>query len=106
MHLHLRRTLSQNKLTGTGRSVQDHPPRDPAPVLRVHLRLLQEVHDLDELDLGAVAPGHVIEVDPGVRDHLYLRLGLAHPHGIARSSHPPHARAAAGAAREEEEARE
>ena len=35
-----------------------------APSLRVALRVLQEVDDLDELVLGLVDPGDVLEGDP------------------------------------------
>ena len=53
----------QQRLAGPGRPVEQHAARDPRAELRVALRVLQEVHDLDELVLGLVDPGHVVEGD-------------------------------------------
>merc|ERR1719230_1754927 len=60
---------------------------------------LEEVDDLGELELGAVAAGDVLERDARVGLHLDLRLRLADAAGAA---HRPAAHAARPAARREE----
>ncbi len=59
-----RHRAGKQGLPGPGRPVEEHAARDPRPELRVALRVLQEVHHLDQLVLGLVDPGHVVERDP------------------------------------------
>ena len=67
----------QQRLAGPGRPVEQHAARDPRAELRVALRVLEEVHDLDELVLGLVDPGDVVEGDS------LLLAGLDPPRGRA-----------------------
>ena len=53
----------QQRLSGPRRPVEQHAARDSRAELRVALRVLEEVNDLDELVFGLVDPGHVIEAD-------------------------------------------
>ena len=53
----------EQRLAGPGRAVEQDAVRDPRAELRVALRVLQEVDDLDELVLGLVDPGDVVEGD-------------------------------------------
>ena len=53
----------EQRLAGPGRAVEQDAVRDPRAELRVALRVLQEVDDLDELVLGLVDPGDVLEGD-------------------------------------------
>ena len=54
----------QQRLAGPGRPVEQDAARDPRAELRVALGVLEEVDDLDQLVLGLVDPGDVVERDP------------------------------------------
>ena len=58
-----RHRACQQRLAGPRRPVEQHAAWDPRAELRVALRVLQEVHDLDQLVLGLVDPGYVVEGD-------------------------------------------
>ena len=74
----------EQRLAGPRRPVQHHPPRDPSAELRVARGVLEEVHDLDELVLGFVDPGDVVEGDS------LLRAGRDPPRGgTAEASEDP-----------------
>eukprot|EP00964_Phaeocystis_antarctica_P121144 scaffold84837_cov55-Phaeocystis_antarctica.AAC.2 len=70
----------QQSLTGTGGTLHDGTARDLGAEGRVLGRVLEEVDDLGQLLLGAVAAGHVLEGHARVGLHLDLRLGLADLH--------------------------
>ena len=72
-----RHRAGEQRLAGPGRPVEQDAVRDPRPDLRVALRVLQEVDDLDQLVLGLVDPGHVLEGD------ALLLAGLDPPRGGA-----------------------
>ena len=58
-----RHRAGQQRLAGPRRPVEQHAAGDPRAELRVALRVLQEVHHLDQLVLGLVDPGYVVEGD-------------------------------------------
>src|SRR5215207_11076066 len=58
-----RHGAGEQRLAGSGGPVEQHAVRHPRAELRVALRVLKEVDDLDELVLGLVDPGHVLEAD-------------------------------------------
>jgi len=58
-----REGAGQRRLARSGRPVEQYATRDPRAELRVALRVPQEVHDFDELVLGLVDPGDVLEGD-------------------------------------------
>ena len=81
----------QQRLAGPGRPVEQDAVRDARAELRVALRVLQEIDDLDQLVLGLVDPGDVVEGDP----LLLVRLappcgGAAEAAEDAASSSPAH----------------
>ena len=53
----------EQRLAGPGRPVEQDAVRDPRAELRVALRVLQEVDDLDQLVLGVVDAGDVVKGD-------------------------------------------
>ena len=67
----------QQRLAGSRRPIEQHAARDARAELGVALRVLEEVHHLDQLVLGLVDPGHVLEADP------FLRAGRVPPRGRA-----------------------
>ena len=67
----------QQRLAGPGRAVEQHPVRNARPEPGVALRVLEEVDDLDELVLGLVDPGHVVEGDPLLLPRLHPPRGRA-----------------------------
>ena len=99
--------LGEKGLTSSGGAVQDDTAGNAAAVGGVHLGLLEKVHDLGELELGAVASCDIVKVDASVGNHLDLSLGLAESHGVAwATTHPAGAASTAGVAGEEEETSE
>jgi hypothetical protein len=54
----------QQRLAGPGRPVEEHSARNPRSELAVALGALEEVDDLDQLVLGLVDSGDVLERDP------------------------------------------
>jgi hypothetical protein len=63
----------QQRLAGAGRAVEQHAARDPRAQALVALGVAQEIHDLDELVLGLVDAGDVVE------GHARLLIGLHAP---------------------------
>merc|ERR1719248_467448 len=54
----------EQRLTGTGRALEEHTSRRLRADLRELFRVLEEVDDLDELELGRLAAGDVVEQTP------------------------------------------
>ena len=67
----------EQRLAGAGGPRQQHAARDPAAEAQVAVGVLQEVDDLDQLLLGLVDAGHVLEGHPGGRG--VVALGLRAP---------------------------
>merc|ERR1719199_1410500 len=103
-----RNSTSEERLASAGRALENQAARDAGAQLGETLRLLEELHNLFELDLSTVNTDHVLERDAGVGDHLYLGLGLTHLHRVARAARHAAARHAPvlSAVRQEEEAAE
>ena len=70
-------STGQQRLTGTGRTVEQDATRDLRPELLVAGRVLQEVADLVELLDGLVGAGDVVEGRVRVVDVEFLGLRLA-----------------------------
>mmetsp|Transcript_16893 Transcript_16893/g.29072 ORF Transcript_16893/g.29072 Transcript_16893/m.29072 type:complete len:407 (+) Transcript_16893:208-1428(+) len=96
-------SLGKKGLTSTGRSIKDNSPWNSAAVLRVHLRLLQEINNLSQLQLGAIASSNILKVHASIRNHLNFGLGLTHSHGVSRSAHTSGHSTAASTTGEEKE---
>merc|ERR1719399_594454 len=94
------------RLTRTGGTLQQNTARRLRADLRELLRVLEEVDDLDELELGRLAAGDVVEADAGVGLHFNFVLVLEHAHGPARAAHATRTAHAAAAIQEEEAAQE
>ena len=85
--------LRQQGLTRPRRAYEQRPLGDFGTQFLIFVGLLEEIHDLHDLDLGLLQPGHILERDAlGVILVEHLRLGLAHVHDAA-------ARTASGTAR-------
>ena len=97
-------TAREQRLTRTGGTLEEHAARRLRADLRELFRVLEEVDDLDELELGRLAAGDVVERDAGVRLHLNFVLVLEHAHGPAGPAHAARAAHAAAAVQEEETA--
>jgi hypothetical protein len=83
------------RLAGPRRADHEHPARRGGPRAAVPVGVPQEVHHLDDLCLGAVVPGDIVE--PGLRPFRveHLRAGPAGPEhalqlpgGAAGQPHP------------------
>ena len=97
--------LGDQGLSGSRRSDQERSLGDLSSELGVLLRVLQEVDQLLELQLGVVAPGDVGKLDASLGNLLELGLG---PSKVHRSSHGSHRTATAlsissGATEEQEQ---
>ncbi len=64
---------------------QQRALRDLAAEALELVRVLQEVDDLDEIVLGFLDAGDVLEGDAAMAFGQKLRLGLAEAHGLARA---------------------
>ena len=85
--------LRQQGLTRPRRAYEQRSLGNFGSQLLIFVGLLEEIHDLHDLDLGLLQPGHILERDAfGVILVEHLRLGLAHVHDAA-------ARTASGTAR-------
>ena len=95
-------------LAGSGGSLEDEAAGDTGAELSEAVRLLEELDNLLELDLGTVDADNVIEGHTSVGLHLHLGARAREVHGATHATHATHAAALAvlGAAREEEEAAE
>ena len=84
--------LGEQRLAGARGAHQEHPLGDARAEGGVLLRVLQEVHHLDELGLGLVHAGHVVEGDlPVARRVVDDGLVLAdRQRPAAPALHPPH----------------
>jgi hypothetical protein len=77
--------LCQQGLAGARRAVQEDAGGDLGAERREARRVAQELHDLLELGLGLVRPGHVLPSHPALRRRLdLLRLRARH-----QLHHPP-----------------
>lgn len=102
-------SLGQQGLARPRRAHQEAALGNFGPQRRVLLGALEEVDDLDELQLGAVAARHVRERHARLRDLLELGARLAEVHRAAHGAAEPAAEpalAALGTPEEEEEAGE
>ena len=88
----------QQRLAGAGRPGQQHAARDAGAELGVLLRVTQEVDHLDQLVLGLVDPGHVLE-----GDRLSLGLHALGPRAAELADHTAAARALRRTAEQEHE---
>ena len=83
------------RLTGAGRTDEEHAARNPAAEALELLRIAEELDDLLQVFLGLVDARHIVERDAAMRLGEQLRLGLAEAHGaacavlhLARHEHP------------------
>merc|ERR1719181_752070 len=79
--------LGEQGLARAGRPHEEAALGDLGAQVGVLVRVLQEVDDLLELQLGAVHAGDVLEGDPGLGDLLELGARLAELHGAAHAAH-------------------
>ena len=85
--------LRQQGLTRPRRAYEQRSLGNFGTQFLIFVGLLEEIHDLHDLDLGLLQPSHILERDAfGVILVEHLRLGLAHVHDAA-------ARTASGTAR-------
>ena len=89
--------LGEQGLTGAWRAHQQHTLGDLGSNGREAIRILEEVDDLGEFELGAFNAGNIAEGDLGGRLHLHPGLALAELHGGVTTA------AALGTAEEEEQ---
>ena len=83
------------RLTGAGRTDEQHAARNAAAEALELLRIAQELDDLLQVFLGLVDARYIVERDAAMRLGEQLRLGLAEAHGpagaalhLARQEHP------------------
>mmetsp|Transcript_59564 Transcript_59564/g.122044 ORF Transcript_59564/g.122044 Transcript_59564/m.122044 type:complete len:238 (-) Transcript_59564:720-1433(-) len=97
----------EERLSSSGRALEDEATGDACAEVGEAIRLLQKLHNLLELDLGAVDAHDVIERHASVGLHLDLRARAGQVHGTTHTAHATRALlAVAAAAGEEEEAAE
>ena len=88
--------FGEQRLAGAGRANEQHAFRRRAPQACIAVGLFEEIDDLDELVLGFIDAGNVVERNPRVAFLVVAsRLAAPHAHQAAYSAHSALPRGAA-----------